>query len=196
MGEIADPEAKSGNDKPSGRSPGYIYPQKIKDDALGMYVKGHASRHTRRLLVVKYGEDEIPPSRTIRYWFENYSDDIKNAVAKSGQINTLQALYDEERDTEDISDYVMGKMTPIIQEGFDAGEFGKMAFQDKLKIYLKENNDRANLANKKIQRTDPALAQQPPIMAFINFAKQKHAQKEADGTTSDTIIIDVPCDEG
>ncbi len=165
----------------------------IRKDAMACYVKGHGSRPTRKLLAITYGDD-VPDSRTIRVWFSKYSEEIKDVRGRSRQVEVLEALYDDERETEDVSDDAMRRMLPIVNKGFDEGKFSDLPFLGQLKFVLKENNDRARLANIKIQRTDPALADMPSIMIFASKAKEAMAQKELNGDTPN--IIDVAPDEG
>lgn len=190
MGEIV----KAGTDPTFAKKSGNYYTKDMKDYAFSMYLKGYTSpRRVRLLLAERYGND-VPSSRTIRTWVAGYPEQLKSAVVKFGDVDTLEALYEQRSDIMDRSDDFLRRTEPYINEIFDEDRFRDIPDIDKIKLYNKENHDRARLVNAQIQQKDPALAQMPPVMIFAQMAKAALVEKEKNGITA--TIIDVSPDEG
>lgn len=194
MSEIANTRETEEAREALDRVTPYDYTE-MKADALALFMLGHGSRQARRILNQKYPAN-IVSSRSIRRWFADYSDEVKDAVSKKREMSVLVALEAEGDWVEDVSDDILSFAIPSLMTDLKEDKFNDLPLKDKLDVVTKEINAKSQRNDRKIQRTDPALAAQPPIMAFINLAKQKHAKKEENGTTSDPIIIDVAPDEG
>ena len=168
-----------------------VYGDEMKADCLALYLKGFSAREARRLLAKKY--PEIPPSRTIRGWQMKYSEEIKEAVSRFGEMDMLIALEREGDHLEDISDDILDFAVPVVIEG-GKEKFEALPYKDQLDIVLKEVHNKSRRTEAKILRLDPQLSTDTALNVFVNFAKSKN--REENGTTATENIIDADIVQG
>ncbi len=160
----------------------------IKKDALALYIRGHGFRAARRILMKKY--TLVPASDTIRGWSRKYSKDVKEALAKDGEMAILEALEAEGDHVEDISDDILSYAVPSVMKDLKDNKFDDLPLKEKLDIVTKEINAKSRRTEVKIMRLDPSVTVVSPFQVFINLAKAEKARKE-DGNSPDGNIINV-----
>ncbi len=160
--------------------------KEIKADALALYIRGHGFRKARRILMKKFSL--VPASDTIRGWSRKYSKDVKEALAKDGEMAILEALEVEGDHVEDISDDILSYAVPSVMKDLKDGKFDDLPLKEKLDIVTKELTAKSRRNETKIMRLDPAVNSQAPPFIVALLRQSTKSFGEPDGSTGTGII--------